>query len=513
MTQTLTAFEPTVLQSLISSSLDGIVILDNNWQFAYANPAACQILGREEANIIGHKLLDFIAEPWRNKQVLQSTSNQPGLYDTVIVRPSGETRVIAYSTERLPSLNSESSFAIFRDVSDARLVEAETKALAEKLTRRNTELSTLLEVSRDAALTLELKSLLGQLLEKLKLVVDYDGAALFTLEQPGSLKLLCYRGPLAWESLTHQWDLNLAAHSRKVIESSTPIVIEDVSADTELAQAFRTTAKSQLGEIPAYIGTWLGVPLIVRDSVIGVLAFDHAMCGYYSASRIALAEAFAQQAAVAIENATLYAEAQGKAALEERARLARELHDSVSQALYGIVLGARAAMNALRQNPKGLQEPLEYILSLAEAGIAEMRALIFELRPESLAEEGLVAALARHAAAIKVRYELDVHTDFDEEPEIDLNLKEALYRISQEALHNVIKHAEASAIYLSLKTSKSLLLTIKDNGKGFKPDQEFPGHLGQRSMRERAQAIGAGFSIESQPGGGTNLEVMLDLPK
>lgn len=198
------------------------------------------------------------------------------------------------------------------------------------------------------------------------------------------------------------------------------------------------------------------------------------------------------------------------AALEERQRLARELHDSVSQALYGIALGARTAQTQLERDPAKLAEPLDYILSLAEAGLSEMRALIFELRPESLKNEGLVAALTKQSDALRARHKLDVVTRFDPEPDLPLEAKEALYRIAQEAMHNVAKHAHATRVELTLQVKdRTVTLEIRDNGKGFDAAREYTGHLGLKSMPERAAQIGGEFHIESAPGAGTIITVHL----
>lgn len=198
------------------------------------------------------------------------------------------------------------------------------------------------------------------------------------------------------------------------------------------------------------------------------------------------------------------------AALEERQRLARELHDSVSQALYGIALGARTAQTQLKRDPVKLAEPLDYILSLAEAGLSEMRALIFELRPESLQSEGLIAALTKQSDALRARYKLEVVTLFDTEPNIPLETKEALYRIAQEAMHNIAKHAHATRVELSLMEKDGrLTLEIRDNGKGFDTMRDYPGHLGMKSMPERVAQIGGEFHIESKPDTGTIVIVRL----
>ena len=199
------------------------------------------------------------------------------------------------------------------------------------------------------------------------------------------------------------------------------------------------------------------------------------------------------------------------AVLEERQRLARELHDSVSQVLYSIGLGARSARAALERNPAQIAEALEYVNRLAEAGQVEMRALIFELRPESLSAEGLVAALEKQAAVLEARYQLAVRMELCPEPEIPLEVKEALYRVSQEAVHNVVKHARASQVALRLDCAGGrTCLEVADNGQGFDPAAEYPGHLGLRSMRERAARAGGQLEIESAPGRGT--VVRLSIP-
>src|SRR5256885_605592 len=200
----------------------------------------------------------------------------------------------------------------------------------------------------------------------------------------------------------------------------------------------------------------------------------------------------------------LYEQAQELAALQERQRLARELHDSVSQALYGISLGAHTAKETLESDPEQALTSIDYILTLTEAGLAEMRALIFELRPESLEIEGLVAALTKQVAVLRSRYKLTVDADLGEEPDLLMETKHALYRVAQEALHNIVKHARASKVELRLaRQANEITLEVHDNGKGFDPAGPFPGHLGLRSMRERVTKIGGKLSIESVPRQGT----------
>ena len=214
----------------------------------------------------------------------------------------------------------------------------------------------------------------------------------------------------------------------------------------------------------------------------------------------------ADQFSVALENARLIAVAQSQAALEERHRLARELHDSVSQALFGIALGARTAKAQLERDPQKAHEPLDYVLQLAEAGVTEMRALIFELRPEILEKEGLVAALQKQAEMMRLRYKLEMDTHFESEPNLPLGTKQTLLRIAQEALHNTVKHAKANRARLEFR---GMTLSVSDDGIGFDTSQNFLNSLGQRTMRERAEAIGAKYLIESSLESGTSIRVTL----
>src|SRR2546421_3328304 len=217
-----------------------------------------------------------------------------------------------------------------------------------------------------------------------------------------------------------------------------------------------------------------------------------------------------QEGAVAESRKALEDELGESARSDERQRLARELHDSALQALYGISISAQAARRTADGIPKSAQliEALDYIVDQSEAALVELRSLIFGLRPESVAEEGLVAGLRRLAAAVAARQKLQVEIVAETEPDIDNSAKEALYRIAQESLQNVVKHASARAVRVHLVAEGNKVeLVIDDDGIGFDSDADHPGHLGLSGMTQRATAQNLELTVRSPTGGGVEVRV------
>ncbi|HEY1515718.1 MAG TPA: sensor histidine kinase, partial [Solirubrobacteraceae bacterium] len=261
------------------------------------------------------------------------------------------------------------------------------------------------------------------------------------------------------------------------------------------------------------------VPLSWGDEVIGVLGvfLPSAVSGPTEAE-LAFYTALADQAVVAVINDRLLAETGETSVLRERARLARELHDSVSQALFSITLHARTAQLAIAQQGLPDDGPLgrsvAQVRDLTQGALAEMRALIFELRPEALAAEGLVAAVSKQASALSARSGLVIAVDGPgARLVVGPQVEEHLYRIVLEALNNAVKHARAAhAVVHVASTDGRLVITISDDGIGFDFGRSHPGHLGLGTMRERAEAIGAELSLGAAGDSGTMVSVALDAP-
>lgn len=230
---------------------------------------------------------------------------------------------------------------------------------------------------------------------------------------------------------------------------------------------------------------------------------------------IAFLKAVANQAAVAVENDRLHRASRSAAALIERQRLARELHDSVSQALFSMTLHARTAQLAMSRQglpPDGpLGRAVGQLRELTQGALAEMRALIFELRPGALAEEGLVAAVRKQAAALTAREGLPITVTGPDQPlGLPAETEEHVYRIVLEALHNTVKHAAASAVSVVVTSADGeVRIAVRDDGRGFDTSREYAGHLGLGTMRDRAAAIGAVLRLVSSPDAGTTVDLRL----
>jgi signal transduction histidine kinase len=182
----------------------------------------------------------------------------------------------------------------------------------------------------------------------------------------------------------------------------------------------------------------------------------------------------------------------------------------VTQALFSMTLVTRSVELLIDRDPAVAKEKLGSLRDLQREALAEMRALIFELRPGNLEQDGLVRALKTHSAALQGRIGLPIVVETDLQGRLPLAAEEGLYRIAQEALHNIVKHAAARQVWLELRGGESgVRLRVQDDGKGFDPSQVPEGHLGLTGMQARADRMGAVFTVTSRPGQGTTIEVDL----
>ena len=295
-----------------------------------------------------------------------------------------------------------------------------------------------------------------------------------------------------------------------------------LGAMLESERPYRT---SDIRRDPRFRGWWpgahprmrsfLGVPIVSRSGIVGAFyVTDKEDAEEFGDADQRLIEMLAAHAAVAIEKARLYERSRELSIVEERNRLARELHDSVTHQLFGLALTAEAAATVIDVDPQEAKVQLARLQQLAREAMEELRSLIFELRPASVESEGLVTALRKHVDVLRRVYRREVGLHLDGEPGVPPGADADLLRIVQEALQNALRHAQAEHLDVTLRAGAGTLeLRVTDDGIGFDP--RAPGlrarRLGLTSMEERARALGGSLTIESAPGEGTT--IALEVPR
>jgi nitrate/nitrite-specific signal transduction histidine kinase/ligand-binding sensor domain-containing protein len=387
------------------------------------------------------------------------------------------------------------------------LVNERTK----EIERRRQELEALYSADEALYRNLHLDQVLQALVESAVKLLDADkGSLLVVNDEKTRLVARVTHGfkPETVKLLSLAFGEGIAG---LVAMTGEPILVQDVDADPRVAHQITK---------PENIRSIMQVPIKVGGEVFGVFSADFIRPHSFENDELRLLISLAQRAGLAIQNAQLYEQTQQKAIVEERNRLARELHDAVTQTLFSASLIAEALPTAFDTNPKEGRELLAELRQLSRGALAEMRALLMELRPSALAEANLEDLLRQLGEAAAGREGIPVIVQTNGHTELPSDVHIALYRIAQEALNNALKHARAGHILIKLAkysqpstaTSEGfhegIELTVQDDGRGFDPGKTPSDHLGLNIMRERAQSIGAELAVESQQGGGTQVTVL-----
>ena len=254
------------------------------------------------------------------------------------------------------------------------------------------------------------------------------------------------------------------------------------------------------------MSSFLGVPIVARGKVAGAFYLTD-KGGGFSDDDQALIETFAAHAALAIENARLHERSRELSIVEERNRLARELHDAVAQKLFGVVLAAESGSALLDRDPGAAGVQLRLAGELAGEAMEELRSVIVHLRPPALESEGLAVALAKHVDVLRRAHRRPI--DLDVAGDCPAAIQTDVFRIAQEALHNALRHAAADHIEVRLTCASggAIELTVADDGAGFDTTEVRSRSLGLTTMHERAKDIGGALRVDSQPGSGTTVRL------
>jgi signal transduction histidine kinase len=380
------------------------------------------------------------------------------------------------------------------------------RTLERRVADRTRELSALYEVMAVTSASLDLETVLEGALNSVLTTMGSNVGAIHLLDDSGKmLRLTVQRGipqrlVSGVESVPVEGGL-----AGSVVERGEPLIVPDIAA------GLRPLLVIPTGSNQAY----LGAPVRAKGKVLGTLSVVSEPGKRFKPEEVTLLASIADGIGVAVENARLYRQAEQLAIVRERERLARELHDSVTQSLYSLTLLSEAGWQLAEANSlENVGDYLRRFGQISQQALREMRLLVYELRPLVLQREGLVGALQLRLDAVEKRAGLDAHLLVEGEVELPASVEEELYRIAQEALNNTLKHAAATVVTVRIHSKgNDVVLEVTDDGKGFDASGTTDrGGLGLASMRERAEKIKGSLTVLSVPGEGTTVRISVEVP-
>ena len=391
-----------------------------------------------------------------------------------------------------------------------RSLESRGRELESQVVSRTKELAALNTIASVVSRSLDLGQVQNNALNKTLEVMEIEAGGIYLLhEDAQTLTIAAYRG-LSAPFVAEIDNLKVGeGFSGQVAQTGEPLVVQDLSTDARLT---RSVVKESGFHSLAI------APLVSRGQVLGTLFVITSRVREFSQQEIELLTSIGGQIGGAVENAQLYEQAQQVAVVEERQRLARELHDSVTQSLHGSTLLAEAGQRLAKDGD--LERTRGYFIRLGEISqqaLKEMRLLVYELRPFALREVGLIGALQTRLDSVEKRAGVEAQLSVEGEIELPEIVEDALFRIAQEALNNALKHAKPASVVVTLRVEgetpdQHVVLEVVDDGVGFDGHAVGEkGGIGLVSMRERTEKLGGDLVVRSTPGEGTSVKAVLEL--
>ena len=414
--------------------------------------------------------------------------------------------VLNVESDRLDAFD-QSDLAVLQSLASQAAIAIEKARLFRSEQRRAEQFRVISEVGRRITSILDIDELLEQMVRLIQQAFDYYHVGIGLIE--GDEVVHKVGAGLLWDDPAFQFKPARLKLGREgitgwVAATGQPLLVPDVSREPRYVLMQGSITRSELA-----------VAISAKGNVIGVLDVQSDRLNAFDESDVAVIQSLADQAGIAVENARLYEQARRVAILEERQRLSRELHDAVTQTLFSASLIGEVLPRLWERDPDEARRRLEDLRKMTRGALAEMRTLLLELRPAVLAESELSDLLRQLAEAITGRTRVPVHVAIEGSCTLPSDVKVALYRIAQEALNNMAKHAGASRATVGLRgvevakeQEAGIELLVSDDGCGFDRTQVSSDHLGLRIMRERAEAVGATVTIDSAPGRGTQVTVV-----
>lgn len=482
-------------QSLIDDVFDtsavAVLIMDRHFEVMWCNEATEvyfgisreRLLGRDKRDLINSELRCIFADPDDYAAHLLKAYEELTFTNRfecrVLPGPNRQERWLEHWSQPIrDGIYKDGRIEQYNDITDRKYYE-----LAERQQRQ------FAEALRDtaAALTgsLDLDEVLDRILANIELVVPHKSAGIMLVEEGEAFTVR-----RKWQ----QEGEHFFTHDR--------IRLDEMPLLTQMMDTQQSITATDLTE---HVQSYAGTPIQLQDEVIGFINVYHTEPDQYDEGDADCLAAFAEQAAIAIQNARLYARSQELAAVKERQRLARELHDSVSQTLFTCRALAEAATYQWNKNPKKARDLIDEVRQLSATALSEMRILLLELHPAALTQVSLKQLFEQYLEPVGRRQQFEITLEIEDIPDLPPDVQIALYRIGQEAVNNVVKHAQANHVTLRVNNNEpgQLELTIVDDGGGFDTETVSSTSLGLEIMRERAKAIGASVTIKSDPERGT----------
>ncbi len=515
----------------VQAAANGIVITDRQGRIQWCNPAFTHMTGYSAEEVAGQtmRILHSGKQAAEFYEQLWATILAGEVWRGEITNRHKDGHLYVEEQTIAPVLNEQRALTHFVAVKQD---ITERKQAEDRLARYNQELLALSKAERDqrqlaetltaanSALTqsLNLETVLETLLDYVARLVPYDSANVMLLESEARLAVRVARGYERWSSTELVRTITFDAQATPVLNTLLTTRRSCLVPDTGLEPSWQTPPGVE------HVRSWLGVPLMASGNVIGLYSLDKTEPGFFTTEHVRLAEMLVGQASVAIQNAWLFEQVRaGRERLQslsrrlveaheaERHYVARELHDEAGQALTSLLF----KLGQLEQQTTDLRQAdqVAELKQMTNGVLESLHRLAMDLRPASLDHLGLVPALLQYVKAIGDRYNIIAQfkaVGFEGE-RLAADVETALYRIVQEALTNIVRHAHAArADVLLERRGDRVIVVIEDDGLGFEVDvARFAqhGHLGLAGMQERAEMLGGSLVIESTIGTGTTIVV------
>jgi nitrate/nitrite-specific signal transduction histidine kinase len=421
-----------------------------------------------------------------NELIVASQEVARGNFDQTIVANTGdEIEVLARQFNQMASQ-----------------LQASYSQMEQQVVERSRALAAVNSVAEVVNRSVDLQEVLNDALAEVLEVMRFDAGGVYLLNEASQvLSLVAHKG------IDEPWLGRIATvkvgegFSGRAVAEGQPLVIDEVPGEM---------LHERFGATDLDFRTAASIPLMASGARLGAMFVASASSRPLTRQDIELLNAIGLQVGVAIENTHLISRQKEAATVEERQRLARDLHDAVTQTLFSASLIADVLPRIWDRNPEEARRRLEELRQLSRGALAEMRTLLMELRPVALQDAPLGDLVRQLSEAFtgRVRVPVDLVVEGGA-CALPGDVKVALYRIAQEALNNVSKHAAASQVWISLRCADGrAILEVRDNGAGFEPGQANPNNLGLRIMRERAQSVAATLTVDSEMDEGTEVIVI-----